>query len=104
MTLAHEAVDSIPLNFLVPIPGTRMEGREIMKPFDMLRVISMFRLTNCRAEIKVCAGRVHLNDLQSMIFHAGANSMMIGHLLTVAGGEVERDLQMLRDLEVEYAF
>jgi biotin synthase len=104
MTLAGEAVDSIPLNFLVPIPGTRLEGREPMKPFDILRIISMFRLTNCRAEIKVCAGRVHLNDLQSMIFHAGANSMMIGHLLTVAGGEVDRDLQMLRDLEVEYAF
>jgi biotin synthase len=103
-TLASEAVDSVPLNFLVPIPGTRLGGAEIMKPLDMLRAISMVRLTNCRAEIKVCAGRVHLGDLQSMIFHAGANSMMMGYLLTVAGGDVERDLQMLRDLEVEYAF
>ncbi|MGC9967042.1 MAG: biotin synthase BioB [Syntrophobacteraceae bacterium] len=104
LTLEGEAVDSIPLNFLVPIPGTRLEGMETMKPLDILRIISMVRLTNPRAEIKVCAGRVHLGDLQSMIFHAGANSMMIGHLLTVAGGEVDRDLQMLRDLEVEYAF
>jgi biotin synthase len=74
-----------------------------MKPLDILRTISMVRLTNCRAEIKICAGRVHLGDLQSMIFMAGANSMMIGELLTVAGGDVDRDLRMLRDLEVEYA-
>ncbi len=102
-TLADEAIDSIPLNFLIPIPGTRAEGVETMKPLDILRTISMFRLTNCHAEIKVCAGRVHLGDLQSMIFLAGANSMMIGELLTVAGGNVDRDLKMLRDLEVEYA-
>lgn len=104
LTLAREAIDSIPLNFLIPIAGTRLENMEIMKPLDILRTVSMFRLTNPRAEVKVCAGRVHLGDLQSMIFHAGANSMMIGSLLTVAGGDVDRDLQMLRDLEVEYAF
>jgi biotin synthase len=104
LTLAREAIDSIPLNFLIPIPGTRLEKMEIMKPLDILRTVSMFRLTNPCAEVKVCAGRVHLGDLQSMIFHAGANSMMIGPLLTVAGRNVEQDLQMLRDLEVEYAF
>ncbi len=104
LTLAREAVDAIPLNFLVPIPGTRLENMEIMKPLDILRTVSMFRLTNPRAEIKVCAGRVHLGDLQSMIFYAGANSMMTGPLLTVAGRSVDQDLRMLGDLEVECAF
>ncbi len=104
LTLAREAVDSIPLNFLIPIPGTRLEKMQIMKPLEILRTVSMIRLTNPGAEVKVCAGRLHLGDLQSMIFHAGANSMMIGRLLTVAGGDVDRDLKMLRDLEVEYAF
>jgi len=102
MSLASEAVDSIPLNFLVPIPGTRLEKMETMKPLDILRTVSMFRLTNPRAEVKVCAGRLHLGDLQAMIFHAGANSMMIGPLLTVAGRNVEQHLEMLRDLEVEH--
>ena len=102
-SLAREAVDSIPLNFLIPIPGTRLEDVETMKPLDILRTVSMFRLTNPCADVKVCAGRVHLGDLQSMIFHAGANSMMIGPLLTVASRSVDQDLQMLRDLEVEYA-
>jgi biotin synthase len=103
VSLAREAVDSVPLNFLVPIPGTKLEKTEVMKPLDILRTVSMVRLTNPRAEVKVCAGRLHLGDLQSMIFYAGANSMMIGPLLTVAGRGVEQDLKMLRDLDVEYA-
>ena len=102
LLLADEGVDSIPLNFLIPIPGTRLEKREAMKPLDILRTVSMFRLTNPGAELRVCAGRVHLGDLQSMIFHAGAGAMMIGRLLTVAGQGVERDLKMLSDLGVEY--
>lgn len=99
--LARERVDSIPLNFLIPIPGTRLEHLEVMRPLDMLRTLIMFRLTNPRAELRVCAGRVQLRDLQAMIFHAGANGMMIGPLLTVAGRSLEDDLRMLRDLEAD---
>jgi biotin synthase len=101
LTLAREGVDSIPLNFLIPIPGTRLATHETPKPMEILRTVVMFRLTNPNAEIRVCAGRIHLRDLQSMIFYAGANGMMIGPLLTVAGRNVEQDLQMLQDLEVE---
>ncbi|MDR3566815.1 MAG: biotin synthase BioB [Syntrophobacteraceae bacterium] len=100
--LARETIESIPLNFLIPIPGTRLEKVKTLKPLDILRIVSMFRLTNPGAEVRVCAGRVHLGDLQSMIFLAGANSMMIGRLLTVAGQGVDRDLKMLEDLEVDY--
>ena len=100
MTLAREGVDSIPLNFLIPIPGTRLADQETLSPMEILRSVVMFRLTNPHAEIRVCAGRIHLRDLQSMLFYAGANGMMIGPLLTVAGRNVEQDLEMLRDLEV----
>jgi biotin synthase len=97
-TLAREQVDSIPLNFLVPVPGTPLESMEIMEPLEILKSIAMFRLVNPTAEIKVCAGRIHLRSLQSMIFLAGATGMLIGPLLTVAGGDVQEDLQMVRDL------
>jgi biotin synthase len=97
--LEREKVDSIPLNFLVPIAGTCLEKCKPMKPLEILKSIAMFRMLNPRAEIKVCAGRPHLRDLQSMIFYAGATGMMIGDLLTVAGRDVPRDLQMLKDLE-----
>ena len=100
LTLARERVDSIPLNFLVPIPGTPLEHCRPLEPMDILRTISMFRMTNPRAEIKVCAGRVHLRGLQSMIFLAGATGMMMGPLLTVSGCDPEQDVQTLRDLEL----
>ncbi len=101
-TLKRERVDSIPLNFLVPVSGTPLQQREVMKPLDIIRCIAMFRMMNPEAELKVCAGRTHLRDLQSQIFYAGATGMMIGPLLTVAGRDVDEDLQMLRDLEIEF--
>lgn len=99
--LAREDVDSIPLNFLIAVPGTRLADVPPLSPLDILRCIAMFRLTNPATEIKVCAGRVHLRDLQSQIFLAGASGMMIGPLLTVAGRDVAQDLRMLEDLEME---
>ncbi len=95
-----ENVDSIPLNFLVPVPGTRLERTPPMSPLDILRTLAMFRLVCPAAEIKVCAGRLLLRDMQSMVFYAGATGIMIGDLLTIAGRDPESDLQMLRDLEV----
>jgi len=103
LALAQEGVNSISLNFLIPIEGTPLEKQEPMKPQDIIRSIAMFRMVNPQAEIQVCAGRLHLRNLHSMIFFAGATGMMIGPLLTVAGGNVEEDLQMLKDLEVDYA-
>ena len=99
LALAKERVNSIPLNFLIPIKGTPLEKQEPMRPLDIIRSIAMFRMVNPQAEIQVCAGRVHLRDLQSMIFYAGATGMMIGPLLTVAGRNLGEDLQMLKDLE-----
>lgn len=99
-TLHELEVNSIPINFLIPLPGTRLQSLSPIRPLEALLAVAMFRLTNPRAEIKVCAGRVHLRDLQSLIFAAGANGMMIGDLLTVAGRNVAEDLQMLRDLEL----
>ena len=100
LTLYNERVDSIPLNFLIPVKGTKLEKMKPMKPLDILRCIAMFRMTNPEAEIKICAGRIHLRDLQSMAFYAGATGIMIGNLLTVAGRNIKQDLQMLEDLEL----
>ena len=57
-----------------------------------------------RARIIVCGGRKeNLRDLQSMIFEAGANGLMIGNYLTTLGRSVEEDLQMIADLGLEAA-
>lgn len=102
LDLRELEVDSIPLNFLIPIEGTELETVQPLSPREMLRSIIMFRLINPTTNLKVCAGRKNLRDLQSLIFFAGATGMMIGDLLTVAGRSVETDLRMLDDLNLDY--
>ena len=98
-TLKELDVDSIPVNFLNPISGTRLEKAQFLKPLDCLAIISIFRLILPSKDIFVCGGReVNLRDLQSMIFFAGANGMMIGGYLTTKGRQSADDLRMIDDL------
>jgi len=98
LAIAAEDVDSIPLNFLVPIPGTPLEKVDPLQPLEILLTIAMFRLVNPHAEVRMAAGRVALRSLQSFIFHAGCNGLMVGDFLTVSGQGIENDLTMLKDL------
>ena len=99
-TLRRLGVESVPLNFLNPIPGTPMGDREPMAPLEILQTIAVFRYLLPRAEIRIAGGRRFLRDLQAMIFFAGASGVMIGNYLTTPGRAVEDDLQMLRDLNL----
>ncbi|MEE8484474.1 MAG: biotin synthase BioB, partial [Nitrospinota bacterium] len=95
-------VDSIPLNFLNPIKGTKLEGATLLRPLDVLKIIAVYRLYFPDKDIKVAGGReVNLRDLQSFIFFAGANSTMVGNYLTTMGRSPEEDLQMIKDLELK---
>lgn len=95
-------VDSIPLNFLIPIPGTRLENMQVLDPFEILKIIAIFRFLLPSKEINVCGGReANLRGLQSMIFFAGASGMMIGEYLTTGGRDPQKDLRMIGDLGLE---
>ena len=102
LELAALDVDSVPLNFLNPVTGTPLEGADYLTPVDCLRLIAMFRLVLPDKDIIVCGGReVNLRDLQSMIFFAGANGILIGNYLTTEGRNARDDLKMLADLGLE---
>ena len=104
LTLRELEVDSVPLNFLNPIPGTRLEGAEFITPLDCLTTIAIFRMILPAKKISVCGGREkNLRDLQSWMFLAGASGAMIGNYLTTKGRPPEQDWQMLRDLELDVA-
>ena len=101
-TLRELDVDSIPVNFLNPIPGTPLEGKRELSPFECLKIIAMFRLFLPKKEVIVCGGRKeNLRDLQSLVFSAGANGLLIGNYLTTLGRPPESDLQMIEDLGLE---
>ncbi len=99
MTLRQLCVDSIPINFLNPVPGTPVEGRNELTPFACLKIIAMMRLTHPGREIIVCGGReVNLRDMQCLMFAAGASGTMAGNYLTTTGRPGEEDVRMIRDL------
>jgi biotin synthase len=96
MTLRELDVDSIPINFLNPIPGTRMEQTPLLSPMEALRCIALFRFIHPRKDITVCGGReVTLKDFQSWVFLAGANGLMIGDYLTTKGRSAAMDIEMI---------
>ena len=92
----------VPINILNPIPGTPMEGQPPMPPMEALKTIACFRLILPTQEIMIAGGRVvNLRDLQSMVFMAGASALMVGNYLTTVNQPVEKDLQMLKDLNLD---
>lgn len=100
-TLRELEVDSVPLNFLNPVPGTRLEGARHLMPMDCLRIIALFRYFLPDRRISVCGGReTNLRELQSWIFMAGASGTMVGNYLTTKGRDRDTDLQMFQDVEV----
>ncbi|RPJ81690.1 MAG: biotin synthase BioB, partial [Deltaproteobacteria bacterium] len=98
-TLRDLNVDSIPINFLNPIPGTKLENRPLVKPMEALKSIAIFRMMNPEKDIPICGGReITLKDLQSWVFMAGANGLMIGNYLTTKGRSIDMDMEMIGNL------
>ncbi|MHC1697853.1 MAG: biotin synthase BioB [Geobacteraceae bacterium] len=101
LTLRELEVDSVPINFLNPIPGTRLAAANFLTPMECLHIIALYRLILPAKRIAICGGREkNLRDLQSWMFLAGANGTMIGNYLTTTGRDEQQDLQMLKDLEL----
>jgi biotin synthase len=98
-TLMELDVDTIPLNFLHPIPGTPLGGNHRLSPMEILKIVALFRLILPDKEIKVAGGRQkNIRSLQSWMFYAGASSIIIGDYLTTRGSPPDEDLQMIADL------
>ena len=99
MDLKALGVECVPINILNPRAGTPLEGKEPLKPFDIIKTVAVFRLILPSATIKIAGGREgNLRDLQAMALMAGANGIIIGGYLTTKGRSVEDDMQMLKDL------
>ncbi len=98
-------VPSIPVNFLVPIPGNRVResvvaGRPIT-PRLALRVLCMFRFVNPKAEIRIGAGREgHLRSMQALALHP-ANSLFVDGYLLTRGSNTRDTIAMIVDAGFE---
>lgn len=93
----HKNVRSIPVNFLLPIKGTRLPQATELTPGYCLRVLCLYRLLNPKAEIRMAAGREHhLRDLQVLGLYP-ANSLFLDGYLNVQGASRLKTFQMIKD-------
>ena len=94
-------VESIPVNFLNPIPGTPLAGMHLLNPRYCLKVLAMFRFANPSSEIRIAGGReMHLGSMQAMGLYP-ANSIFVGDYLTTKGQAPAADYKMIEDLGFE---
>lgn len=92
---------SVPVNFLVPSPGTSLENHQHLTPLRCLVLLAFFRFMFPRAELRIAGGRqLHLRSLQPLGLMI-ANSIFIGDYLTTQGQPPTQDLEMIRDLGLE---
>ena len=100
-TLRELDVDTVPINFLNPVEGTRLADANYLTPLECLKIIAVYRFMLPEKNLTVCGGREkNLRELQSWIFLAGASGMMTGNYLTTPGRDPQQDRQMLSDLEL----
>ena len=101
LELRELGVDSIPVNFLIPIDGTPLGQHRSLNPRYCLKVLAMARLVNPDREIRIAGGREpHLGSLQPLGLYP-ANSIFVGDYLTTKGQTPDRDYEMIREMGFE---
>ncbi len=77
--------DSVPVNLLVQVEGTPLEGVEQLDPLEFVRCIAVARIMMPASLVRLSAGRESMSDeLQALCFLAGANSVFYGDKLLTA--------------------
>lgn len=86
------APESVPINALVPVPGTPLGDSEPLHPFDFVRTIAVARIMMPQSYVRLSAGREQMSDeTQALCFMAGANSIFVGDTLLTTDNPSETD-------------
>ena len=96
---------SVPINNLVQVPGTPLDGVEAIDPLEFVRTIAIARMVMPESVVRLSAGRTEMTDeMQALCFFAGANSIFYGDkLLTTDNPEAARDMALLERLGMQPA-
>jgi len=94
--------ESLPINDLMPIPGTPLGDSQAVDPLEFVRMIAVARLVCPKSMVRIAAGREHMSrELQSLCFLAGANSIFVGaRLLTTNNPGRDNDDALLAELKM----
>ena len=91
--------ESVPINALVPVPGTPLEDQPKVDPLDLVRMVATARVLMPTSFVRLSAGRSALTkEAQILCFLAGANSIFYGDtLLTTANNAVDEDRALIEE-------
>lgn len=94
--------EEVPINFLIPQPGTPYGQYSIVEPTEALRFVAMARLALPRALVRFAGGReITLRGLQDLGMLSGASGIVLGNYLTTPGRQDAEDFAMLERLGFE---
>lgn len=95
--------ESVPINMLVQVEGTPVDGEAKLDPLEFVRTIAVARVMMPESMVRLSAGRETMSDeVQALCFLAGANSIFVGSkLLTTDNPERDRDEALFDRLGIE---
>ena len=95
--------ESVPINMLVQIEGTALNGVDKLDGIDFVRTIAVARILMPQSYVRLSAGRENMSEeLQALCYLGGANSIFYGEkLLTTPNREHNSDLALLERLGIE---
>ena len=99
MDLREINPESVPINFLLPIPGTRLADRDIseLTPEYCLKVLCLARLMIPKSDIRCAAGReVYFKGLEPELFKV-VDSIFASGYLTAGGQGIDDTMKMIKD-------
>ena len=95
--------ESVPINMLIQIKGTPLDGIEKLDPFEFIRTIAIARILMPKTYVRLSAGREDMNEqTQALCFFAGANSIFYGEtLLTAKNPATIKDQNLFNKLGIQ---
>ncbi|MEY5027524.1 MAG: biotin synthase BioB [Verrucomicrobiota bacterium] len=96
------APESVPINCLMPMPGTPLEAQAPVDIFQLIRLVATTRIALPKAKVRLSAGRTRMSrEGQALAFFAGANSIFYGDkLLTAKNPGVHADRDLFEELDL----
>ncbi|WP_235896589.1 biotin synthase BioB [Oceanidesulfovibrio marinus] len=103
LTLRALDVDSVPINFLMPVPGTPLENQPMLSQEEALRIVALFRFVLPKAHLRIAGGRhaIFPGADRRRLYAAGASGVMVGDYLTRAGAPAAEDAEDLTAMGLE---
>jgi biotin synthase len=100
LSLRELKVDSVPINILIPLPGTPFANLPAIPVAEVLRSIALYRLIHPKVPLRLAGGRESmLNDLLGTAFMSGVDGMMIGGYLTQRGRSPAEDSRFVAEIQ-----